>query len=88
MPSVAKICKDQLDSYNQLSAKMFDVALSSAGAHVALATSSDDKHPPENMIDGNAETFWCSTGMFPQEVVIKFQTLMRITNVNISSYNG
>jgi len=66
---------------------MFDVALSSAGAQIALATSSDDKHPPEHMIDGNAETFWSTTGMFPQEVVIKFQTLMRITNVHISSYN-
>jgi len=66
---------------------MFDVALSSAGAQIALATSSDEKHPPENMIDGDAETFWCTTGMFPQEVVIKFQTSMRITNVHICSYN-
>ncbi|XP_005098446.1 intraflagellar transport protein 25 homolog [Aplysia californica] len=66
---------------------MFDVALSPAGAQIALATSSDEKHPPENIIDGNAETFWSTTGMFPQEVVIKFQTLMRITNVHISSYN-
>ncbi|CAL1526943.1 unnamed protein product [Lymnaea stagnalis] len=66
---------------------MFDVALSSAGAHIALATSSDEKHPPENIIDGNAETFWSTTGMFPQEVVIRFQTLMKITNIHICSYN-
>lgn len=31
---------------------MFDVALKSAGAQVVLATSSDDKFPPENIIDG------------------------------------
>ena len=31
---------------------MFDVALKSAGAQVVLATSSDDKYPPENIIDG------------------------------------
>jgi len=31
---------------------MFDVALSSAGAHIAMATSSDDEYPPENMLDG------------------------------------
>ncbi|BFZ00094.1 hypothetical protein BsWGS_03133 [Bradybaena similaris] len=66
---------------------MFDVALLSAGAHIALATSSDEKHPPEHMIDGNVETFWSTTGMFPQEVVIKFQALMKITNVHICSYN-
>jgi heat shock protein beta-11 len=31
---------------------MFDVALKSAGAQVVLATSSDDRFPPENIIDG------------------------------------
>ena len=36
-----------LDSEN-----MFDVALSSAGATIALATSFDENHPPENIIDG------------------------------------
>ncbi|KAK6989550.1 intraflagellar transport protein 25 [Biomphalaria glabrata] len=66
---------------------MFDVALASADAHIALATSSDEKHPPEHMIDGNAETFWSTTGMFPQEVVIRFQSLMKINNVHICSYN-
>ncbi|KAH9515281.1 Heat shock protein beta-11 [Bulinus truncatus] len=39
------------------------------------------------MIDGNAETFWSTTGMFPQEVIIRFQSLMKITNVHICSYN-
>ena len=31
---------------------MFDVALSSAGASIALATSFDENYPPENIIDG------------------------------------
>ena len=31
---------------------MFDVALSSAGATIALATSYDENYPPENIIDG------------------------------------
>ena len=30
---------------------MFDVALSSAGAHVVLATSSDENCSPENILD-------------------------------------
>ncbi|GAB5575096.1 intraflagellar transport protein 25 homolog isoform X4 [Prionailurus iriomotensis] len=32
--------------------KKIDLCLSSEGAEVILATSSDEKHPPENMIDG------------------------------------
>ncbi|XP_041359177.1 intraflagellar transport protein 25 homolog [Gigantopelta aegis] len=66
---------------------MFDVALASAGASVILATSSDDKYPPENMLDGNTETFWTTTGLFPQEFIIKFETVMTIEKVHISSYN-
>jgi len=31
---------------------MFDVALSKAGATIALATSFDEDYPPENIIDG------------------------------------
>ena len=34
------------------SGAMFDVALRSAGATIALATSFDENHPPENIIDG------------------------------------
>ena len=31
---------------------MFDVALASTGAKIAIATSYDENHPPENIIDG------------------------------------
>lgn len=31
---------------------MIDAALSSSGAQVVLATSSDENYPPENIIDG------------------------------------
>jgi len=33
-------------------AAMPDVALSTAGAHISMATSSDDDYPPENILDG------------------------------------
>lgn len=66
---------------------MFDVALSSAGATIALATSYDENYPPENMIDGSLETFWPTTGLFPQEFIISFSTLMSIGNIKISSAN-
>ncbi|XP_006816630.1 intraflagellar transport protein 25 homolog isoform X2 [Saccoglossus kowalevskii] len=65
---------------------MFDVALTDAGAKVVLATASDEKHPPEHMIDGSEETFWSSTGLFPQEFVISFSGLMNINAVNLKTY--
>ncbi|XP_051749617.1 intraflagellar transport protein 25 homolog isoform X1 [Ctenopharyngodon idella] len=66
---------------------MLDAALSSYGAQVVLATSSDENHPPENIIDGKTETFWISTGMFPQEFIIRFPDNMKIFTVSIHSYN-
>ena len=35
-----------------LKMKKVDLCLSSEGTEVILATSSDEKHPPENIIDG------------------------------------
>lgn len=66
---------------------MFDVALSSAGATIALATSFDENHPPENIIDGSLDTFWPTTGMFPQEFIITFSALMSIGNIKLLSSN-
>uniref|UniRef100_A0A671PVI0 Intraflagellar transport protein 25 homolog n=1 Tax=Sinocyclocheilus anshuiensis TaxID=1608454 RepID=A0A671PVI0_9TELE len=62
---------------------MLDAALSSYGVQVVLATSSDENHPPENIIDGKTETFWISTGMFPQEFIIRFPDNMNIFTVSI-----
>ncbi|XP_034508869.1 intraflagellar transport protein 25 homolog isoform X1 [Ailuropoda melanoleuca] len=66
--------------------RKIDLCLSSEGAEVILATSSDEKHPPENMIDGNPETFWTTTGMFPQEFIICFHKHVRIERLVIQSY--
>ncbi|XP_058956069.2 intraflagellar transport protein 25 homolog isoform X1 [Pocillopora verrucosa] len=66
---------------------MFDVALSSAGATIALATSFDKNDPPENIIDGSLDTFWPTTGMFPQEFIITFSALMSIGNIKFLSSN-
>ncbi|XP_055056053.1 intraflagellar transport protein 25 homolog [Misgurnus anguillicaudatus] len=66
---------------------MLDAALSSYGAQVVLATSSDENYPPQNIIDGKTETFWISTGLFPQEFVIRFPDNMKIFTISIYSYN-
>ncbi|XP_060763176.1 intraflagellar transport protein 25 homolog [Neoarius graeffei] len=66
---------------------MLNTALNSFGAQVVLATSSDENNPPENIIDGNTETFWLSTGMFPQEFIIRFPDNMKISVISVHSFN-
>ncbi|XP_071391614.1 intraflagellar transport protein 25 homolog [Centroberyx affinis] len=66
---------------------MIDSSLSSLGVKVALAASSDENHPPENIIDGNPDTFWMSTGMFPQEFIIRFAEPTKIAVVTMDCYN-
>lgn len=66
--------------------KSTDLCLSSRGAEVVLATSSDEKYPPENIIDGSSETFWTTTGMFPQEFVISFHKCVKISKLTIQCY--
>lgn len=62
-----------------------DLCLGSAGAHVALATSSDERHPAEHIIDGNPETFWTTTGTFPQEFIISLNGLQKIGKIILES---
>ncbi|GCB76502.1 intraflagellar transport protein 25 homolog isoform X1 [Scyliorhinus torazame] len=64
-----------------------DFGLTVAGTQVVLAASGDEKHPPENIIDGNSETFWITTGMFPQEFILSFANLIKISSVKIHCYN-
>lgn len=66
---------------------MFDVALSRAGAHISMATSSDDEYPPENMLDGKTETFWTTTGMFPQSFIVSFQSEMTLKSIQMFCSN-
>ncbi|XP_029915765.1 intraflagellar transport protein 25 homolog [Myripristis murdjan] len=66
---------------------MIDSALSPLGAKVVLAASSDENHPPESIIDGNPDTFWVSTGMFPQEFIIGFAEPTKIAAVTVDCYN-
>ncbi|XP_069088743.1 intraflagellar transport protein 25 homolog isoform X2 [Pleurodeles waltl] len=63
-----------------------DLCLASNGGKVVLATSSDEKHPPEHIIDGNSGTFWTTTGMFPQEFIISLKGLANINTLTVQSY--
>ncbi|XP_018614388.1 intraflagellar transport protein 25 homolog isoform X1 [Scleropages formosus] len=58
-----------------------------AAAEVVLVTSGDEKHPPENITDRKMETFWMSTGMFPQEFIIRLSSAVKISLITVHSYN-
>ncbi|KAF6023621.1 HSPB11 [Bugula neritina] len=66
---------------------MFNIGLGSAGTTVSLASSSDSNFPPENIIDGKLDTFWLTTGMFPQEFVLSFTSTMAVNNVKLNCHN-
>lgn len=62
-------------------------SLETGTATIAFATSRDERHPPECMIDGKNGTFWCSTGMYPQEFVLSFGSLVDIEHIRLVSCN-
>ncbi|XP_077571957.1 intraflagellar transport protein 25 homolog [Stigmatopora nigra] len=66
---------------------MIEASLRSLGATVVVAASNDENHPPENIIDGNTNTFWMSTGMYPQEFIIRFGEMTHFSSVTLDSYN-
>ena len=66
---------------------MCDIALASVGTKISVSTSSDDEHQPEAMIDGRTDTFFVTTGMFPQEVVFSFASLMKVESFGLASCN-
>lgn len=45
------------------------------------ATSLDSDHPPTNIIDNDETTFWMTTGLYPQEVVLQFKKPAQITRI-------
>lgn len=64
---------------------MLDVAARAQGGKVLLVSSLDAEHPPENMIDGTEHTYWLSTGLYPQEILLQLGRAARISVVRLSS---
>ncbi|XP_065069355.1 intraflagellar transport protein 25 homolog [Rhopilema esculentum] len=62
---------------------MMDVASYGSGCRVISSTSRDEQHPPVNMIDGYLSTFWCSTGLFPHEFIIQFESNAKINGLKL-----
>ena len=53
---------------------------------VIFSSSYDDRNPPTNIFTDNKKDFFSSTGMFPQEITIQFETTKNVNKVNLISY--
>lgn len=60
-----------------------NLALASAGASVTSATCADPRHPPAAVIDGSESTFWATTGLFPQEIVVTLPAGARLSQIKL-----
>ncbi len=48
----------------------------------------DDRYPAENMLDGKDNTFWITTGMFPQEFVVAMAKPVQVSQIVVLALNG
>ena len=55
-------------------------------SQILFSSSCDEKNPPENILSPNKDKFFSSTGMFPQEICIQFDSVKPVNSVGISSY--
>lgn len=54
-------------------------------AEIIFSTSYDDRNPPQNVLN-NDSSFWSSTGLYPQEIVIQLQAEKPINSIVIESF--
>ena len=55
-------------------------------SEIIFSSSYDEKNPPENILNPSKDEFFTSTGMFPQEICIQFETVKSVKSVSIVSY--
>ena len=55
-------------------------------SEIIFSSSYDEKHPPENILNPSKDKYFASTGMFPQEICIQFETVKSVKSVSIVSY--
>lgn len=67
---------------------MIDMPLAQSGCYVSMATSNDEDYPASNVIDGNEQTFWMTTGLFPQTLILTFPNNSEIRTLKMNSYGG
>uniref|UniRef100_A0A8C4N299 Zgc:158640 n=1 Tax=Eptatretus burgeri TaxID=7764 RepID=A0A8C4N299_EPTBU len=65
---------------------MLDLLKEGSGGIISLATSNDARFPAENILDGQLDTFWMTTGMFPQEFVVSLVRPARLHTIRIHTH--
>ncbi|XP_035229635.1 intraflagellar transport protein 25 homolog [Stegodyphus dumicola] len=66
---------------------MMDLASSSVGGHIVMASSNDSRFPPRNILDGKLDTFWVTTGLYPQCFVLSLSEAADVKAITMHSYN-
>lgn len=70
------------------SATALDKWMTSCGSNVdVVATSFDERHPATHVLDSSHNTFFATTGMFPQEFIIGLKEETRILEVKTTTKN-
>ena len=55
-------------------------------AEIIFSSSYDEKNPPENILNPSKDKLFTSTGMFPQEICIQFDTVKPVKSVGVISH--
>merc|ERR1711959_277350 len=74
----------RLKDNNQQTCKM-DI-VNPQDCSIVVATSQDDRFPPENILDGNHKTFFTTTGLYPQEVVVHLGGTVAVDRLRLQTY--
>lgn len=64
---------------------MKDYARAEHGSSIVMTSCMDDRYPPANVLDGKDNTFWITTGMFPQEFVIALAKPIQVEKITFLS---
>jgi hypothetical protein len=56
-----------------------ELATDTLGSAITAASSYDFKHPPSQIIDGKPNTYWLSTGLYPQEFILQLGKYLAIS---------
>ena len=66
---------------------MPDLVSKKVGGKVLMVSSLDENHPGDNMIDGREESYWISTGLYPQEILLQLSQRAQVSNVKVCATN-
>eukprot|EP00931_Biecheleriopsis_adriatica_P122602 TRINITY_DN97606_c0_g1_i1.p1 TRINITY_DN97606_c0_g1~~TRINITY_DN97606_c0_g1_i1.p1 ORF type:complete len:138 (+),score=27.68 TRINITY_DN97606_c0_g1_i1:59-472(+) len=66
---------------------MPDLVSKKGGGKVLMVSSLDLGHPASNIIDGSEGSYWISTGLYPQEILLELSQPSLVSSVKISSTN-